>query len=57
MDAKHSIFGKKSKLRKKVFNGCFIVSPEPQGKKRKNTRICRSFLDTKMLNLMNNNLN
>ncbi len=52
------MLGKKSKLREMcLICGCFIVSQEPQGKKRKNSRICRSFLDTKMLNLMNNTLN
>ncbi len=40
-----------------LYNECFIVSQEPQGKKRKNLYIWRSFLDTKMLKVMNNSLN
>ncbi len=41
-----------------VYNNYFIVSQEPQGKKRKK-RMCRwkCFLDTKMLKIMNNTLN
>ncbi len=57
MDGKHSLIGKKSKLRETFLMGCFIISQEPQGKKRKNSCICRCFLDTKILNLMNNSLN
>ncbi len=40
-----------------VYNECFIDSQESQGKKRKNSYIWRSFLDTKMLKLMNNTRN
>ncbi len=54
MDAKHSILGNKRTLRNPV---CFIVSQEPLGKQRKNSCIWKSFLDTKILKLMNNILN
>ncbi len=35
MDAKHSILGNKKDITRNVYNECFIVSQEPQGKKRK----------------------
>ncbi len=56
MDAKHYILGNKRTLRN-LENECFIVSQEPKGNKRKNLCIWRSFLDTKMLKVMNNTLN
>ncbi len=40
-----------------VYNECFIDSQEAEGKKRKNSYIWRSFLDTKMVKLLNNTLN
>ncbi len=57
MDEKNSILEKKRTLREMRKNECLIVSQEPQGKKRKNSCICKSFLDTIMLKLMNNTLN
>ncbi len=45
-------------ITRNVYNECYIVSQEPQGKTRKNSCIWRCFLDTKMLmKLMNNTLN
>ncbi len=49
--------GKQNDFTRNVYNVCFIISQELQGKKRKNSCICRCFLDTKMLKLMNNILN
>ncbi len=40
-----------------LYNEYFIVPQEPQGKKRKNLCRWRSFLDTKMLKIMNNTFN
>ncbi len=58
MDAKHCILGKKKMdITRNVYNECFIVSPESEGEKRKNSYVWRSFQDTKMLKLMNNFLN
>ncbi len=37
---------------KNLNNECFIVSQEPQDKKRKNLCIWKSFLDTKMLKVI-----
>ncbi len=54
MDAKHSTLGNKKDITRNVYNECFIVSQEPQGKKTQNSCIWRSFIDTKMLKLMNN---
>ncbi len=49
MNAKNSILGEKKKdIMRNVYNECFIDSQESQGKKRKNSYIWRSFLDTKM---------
>ncbi len=48
---------KQKEITRNVYNEYFIVSQEPQGKKRKNSCMWRSFLDTKMLKLMNNTLN
>ncbi len=45
---------KKKGITRNVYNEIFIVSPESQGKKRKNSYVWRSFQDTKMLKLMNN---
>ncbi len=39
--------GKQKDITRNLYNECFIVSQQPQGK---------SFLDTKMLKLMNNTL-
>ncbi len=50
-------WGKKKDIMRNVYNECFIVSQEPQGKKRKNSYIWRSFLGTKILKLMNNTRN
>ncbi len=49
--------GKQKEITRNVYNECFTVSQDPQGKKHKNSYIWRSFLDTIMLKLMNNNLN
>ncbi len=49
--------GKQKEITRNVYDECFIVSQEPQGKKRKNSCIWISFLDTKMLKLRNNTLN
>ncbi len=38
MDAKHSTLGNKKDITRNVYNECFIVSQEPQGKKLK-TRV------------------
>ncbi len=43
-------------ITRNVYNECFIDSQESQGKKRKKSYIWRSFLDTKMLKLLNNTL-
>ncbi len=40
-------------ITRNVYNECFTVSQEPQDKKRKNSCICRSLIDTRMLKLMN----
>ncbi len=40
-----------------LYNESFIVSQDPQGKKRKNLCLWRSFLNTKILKVMNNTLN
>ncbi len=37
-----------------MYNECFIVSQEPQGKKSKILCIFRRFLDTKMLKVIDN---
>ncbi len=44
-------------ITRNVYNECYIVSQEPQGKTRKNLSIWRSFLDTKMLKVKNNTFN
>ncbi len=44
-------------ITRNVYNECFIVSQQPQGKNRKTRCIWRSFLDTKMLKLRYNTLN
>ncbi len=44
-------------LYENLYNESFIVSQEPQGKKRKNLCLWRTFLDIKMLKVMNNTLN
>ncbi len=55
---KKLLYIKKQKdITRNVYNECLIVSQEPQGKKRKNSRIWKSFLDTKMLKLKNNTRN
>ncbi len=56
MDAKHYI-GKQKDIKRNVYNECFIVLQEPQGKKRKISCIWKSLLDTKILKHMNNILN
>ncbi len=56
MDAKHSILRNKKTLRETCIMSVYF-SQEPQGKKRKNSCIWRSFVDTKILKLMNNILN
>ncbi len=48
---------KQRDIARKVYNECFVVKKKPQGKKRINSCIWRSFLDIKMLKLMNNTLN
>ncbi len=48
--------GKQKDITRNLYNECFIVSQEPQGKKRKNSCTWRSFIDTKRLKLMNNTL-
>ncbi len=54
--AKHSILGKKRTLRETcIMSVLYIVSQEPQGKKRKNSCIWRSFIHTKMLNRFQTN--
>ncbi len=64
MNAKHSILGNKGTLRETCIMSVLLFSgkrtcgsQESQGKKRKNLCIWRSFLDTKMLKVMNNTLN
>ncbi len=49
--------GKLYTITRNVYNECFIDSQEAQGKKRKNSYIWRSFLDTKMVKLLNNTIN
>ncbi len=39
--------GKEKDITRNVYNECFIVSQEPQGIKRKNLCIWRSFIDKK----------
>ncbi len=57
MNAKALHIGKQKDITRNVYNECFIVSQELQGKKHENSSIWRSFLDTKILKLMNNILN
>ncbi len=49
--------GKQRDNARKVYNECFIVQKNHKAKNAKNSCIWRSFLDTKMLKLMNNTLN
>ncbi len=49
--------GKQRDIARKVYNKCFIVQKKHKAKNAKNSCIWRSFLDTKMLKLMNNTLN
>ncbi len=49
--------GKQNDITRIEYNECFIVSQEPQGKKRINLCIWRSFLETKMLKLKNKTFN
>ncbi len=51
IDTKHSILGNRGTLR------VYYSSKEQKDEKRKNMCIWRSFLDIKMLKLMNNTLN
>ncbi len=56
-ECKAVYIGQQKDITRNVYDECFIVSQEPQNKKRKNSWIWRSFLDTKMLKLMNNTRN
>ncbi len=44
MDAKHSILGNKKDFTRNVYNECFIVSQEPQGKKTQKLVYIMKFL-------------